>query len=170
METAHQLWDRRYRRVIVWMNGRDPTAMFRCVRCLVCMVHAFARETSTPRRCCSATCANVTLDGLDLIAPLVCWCLVFVCLCVWLLGGMLPCFQGPSADYFIHFHTVVIFARLSAAICAAGCQGGTCSVPNTCDCFEQFQGALCTTCSSTWSGVNCATRLMIALVFGLFRL
>jgi hypothetical protein len=43
------------------------------------------------------------------------------------------------------------------AICREGCLGGSCSVPNTCDCFENWKGDVCNTCNEGWSGSQCST-------------
>ncbi len=51
----------------------------------------------------------------------------------------------------------------SPAICSAGCHMGSCSVPDTCDCFPRWTGALCDQCAAGWStpAVNCTIGLEI---------
>lgn len=52
------------------------------------------------------------------------------------------------------------------AICKAGCHGGSCSVPGTCDCFENWTGELCDACSAEWAGQDCSLGRPYHLSFG----
>jgi hypothetical protein len=44
------------------------------------------------------------------------------------------------------------------AICKDKCHGvgGSCSVPGTCECFENWNGTLCSNCSDLWTGSVCS--------------
>jgi hypothetical protein len=71
---------------------------------------------------------------------------------------------GARRSANVCLSSVLRVSSLITAICAPGCDHGSCFLPGECSCDDHFTGDLCDVCAFGWSGPDCAKGAIVTII------